>query len=307
MEIEALRWFQQVADGMTVTELSDLESVSQSGVSRGLARLEREIGVPLLRRTGRTLRMTQPGAVFKRYVDAVLHVLDDGLAAVHTLAAPETGNVAVAYQPSLGVWLVPELIARFRRRFPDVGFELYPMRDEMSAARLAGGRADVEITAVRPGDPAVRWRPLASQPLRLSVASTHRLADAGRTGLGNVRDEPFVMLPRNFALRAQTEQLCERAGFAPRVTFEADDLHIVSGFVAAGLGLAVVPAPRPTPATAAAHQVAPWSSNSIRYLEIEDDTAVRQIGVGWSAERRLLPAAANFLDHVLQQLPRIVG
>src|SRR5258707_13969681 len=63
VETEVLRWFQQVADGVTVTEVSDLEAVTQSGVSRALARLEAEVGTPLLRRSGRTLRLTQAGAV----------------------------------------------------------------------------------------------------------------------------------------------------------------------------------------------------------------------------------------------------
>ena len=82
METDALRWLQQVADGTTLTEVSELESVTQSGVSRALARLEAQIGTPLLRRSGRTLRMTHAGAVFKPHLDALLHNLDDGIAAV---------------------------------------------------------------------------------------------------------------------------------------------------------------------------------------------------------------------------------
>ena len=58
VDTDAVRWFQQVADGMTVTEVSELERVTQLGVSRALARFETEVGTPLLRRTGRTLRMT---------------------------------------------------------------------------------------------------------------------------------------------------------------------------------------------------------------------------------------------------------
>ena len=61
MDTDALRWFQQVADGTTVTEVSELERVTQSGVSRALTRLEAEVGTPLLRKSGRTLRMTHAG------------------------------------------------------------------------------------------------------------------------------------------------------------------------------------------------------------------------------------------------------
>ncbi len=64
MDTDVLRWFQQVADGVTVTEVSELDGVTQSGVSRALARLESEVGTPLLRRSGRTLRLTRAGEVF---------------------------------------------------------------------------------------------------------------------------------------------------------------------------------------------------------------------------------------------------
>jgi len=100
MDTDALRWFQLVADGATVTEVSELEGLSQPGVSRALARLEAEVGTALLHRSGRTLRMTRAGSVFKRHVDALLHQLDDGLAAVNEILEPDTGTVALAFQVS---------------------------------------------------------------------------------------------------------------------------------------------------------------------------------------------------------------
>ena len=88
VDTNTLRWFQQVADGTTVTEVSEVEAVTQSGVSRALQRLEAELGTPLLRRSGRVLRLTRAGAVFKRHVDALLHQLDDGIAAVTNESSP---------------------------------------------------------------------------------------------------------------------------------------------------------------------------------------------------------------------------
>src|SRR6266705_25394 len=100
VDTDSLRWFQQVAEGTTVTEVSDLGAVTQSGVSRALRRLEAEVGTPLLRRSGRTLRMTHAGAVFKPHLDALLHHLDDGIAAVNQLIDPDPGVVALAFQQS---------------------------------------------------------------------------------------------------------------------------------------------------------------------------------------------------------------
>src|ERR1700761_5685439 len=105
MDTDVLRWFQLVAEGVTVTEVSELEMVTQSGVSRALSRLETEVGTPLLERSGRTLKPTRTGEVFKPHVDRLLAELRGGLDAVAQFVSPETGTVAVAFQQSLGFLL----------------------------------------------------------------------------------------------------------------------------------------------------------------------------------------------------------
>src|ERR1039457_3549335 len=276
VDTDALRWFQQVADGTTVTEVSELEAVTQSGVSRALARLEAQIGTPLLRRSGRILRLTHAGSVFKRHVDAMLHQFDDGIAAVNQLLEPDTGTVALAFQHSLATWLVPDLVRSFRAAHPHVTFQLTQVRDELHSAALDGGRADLEIGTRRPHDPSVHMRSITVEPLRLA----------------DVSDEPFVCLRPNSALRKLSDELCERAGFRPSVVFEGDDLSTVRGFVAAGLGVAIVPAPRAGSPEAA--------TGPVLYCEILDTGAVREICLTWSAERRLLPAAELFRRHVIR-------
>src|ERR1700749_1254735 len=130
VETDALRWFQLIADGVTMTEIADTERITQPGMSRALARLEAEVGTPLLSRSGRILRATHAGSVFKRHVDALLHELDEGLAAVTELVDPESGTVSLSFHPSLGSWLVPDLVSSFRNAHPNVHFELKPLRED---------------------------------------------------------------------------------------------------------------------------------------------------------------------------------
>jgi LysR family transcriptional regulator, transcription activator of glutamate synthase operon len=292
MDTETLRWFQQVADGATVTEISDLSAVTQPGVSRALQRLEAQVGTPLLRRAGRTLHMTHAGSVFKHHVDALLHQLDDGIAAVSQLIEPDTGTVALAFQQSLGTWLVPDLVRSFRAGRPGVRFRLTQVHDELNAPALSGGEADLEIGTLRRSDPALRVRQLAMEPLRLALPRDHELAGRERIHLAEVSDEPFVSVRSTTALGRQTKDLCAQAGFAPSVVFEGDDLSTVRGFVAAGLGVAIVPAPRAGTPEAA--------SGPVAYREIPDSAAAREICLTWSAERQLLPAAELFRLHAIR-------
>jgi DNA-binding transcriptional LysR family regulator len=291
MDTDALRWFQQVADGTTVTEVSEVEPVTQSGVSRALARLEAEVGTPLLRKSGRTLRMTLAGTVFKRHVDVMLHHLDDGIAAVNQLIDPDSGTVALAFQHSLGSWLVPDLVSSFRARHPSISFQLTEVRDELHAPPHSGGRADLEIGIRGPRDPALHSRLVAVEPLRVALPRDHHLATGAQISLAALASEPFVALRRTAALRKLGDDLCQEAGFRPDVVFEGDDLSTVRGFVAAGLGVAIVPAPR---------EGSPESgAGPLRYCEIDDVWAAREITLTWSAERRLLPAAEEFRRHVI--------
>jgi LysR family transcriptional regulator, transcription activator of glutamate synthase operon len=293
MQVEALRWFQQVADGITVTEVSEVEQITQSGVSRALARLERELGTPLLQRSGRLLRMTRAGAAFKRHVDALLHDLDDGLAAVSQLVDPDTGSISVAFQGSLGTWLVPDLVGSFRESRPQVRFLLEQMGDESVSALLGERLIDLEISALRPSSPALRWRPFLTEPLVAAVPRAHPLADRASIRLEELAQERFVGLRPAQALRRLTDELCEAAGFAADVVFESGDLSTVQGFVSAGLGVAVVPAPRSR---------SPYAGGgAVAYLPLDDPRASRQVGVVWSAERRLLPSAEAFRRHVLDR------
>jgi DNA-binding transcriptional LysR family regulator len=290
----ALRWFQLVADGMTVTEVSDLAFISQPAVSRALDRLDHELGTPLLRKDGRVLKMTRAGAVFKRHVDAMLLRLDDGLAAVSQLVDPETGTVVLATQRSVGTWLVPNLIGTFHRLHPAVRFEVRPVRDTAPSDTAAPDRPDLEVTTVRPADPSTQWLHLLDEPLWLAVPPDHRLARRKAVTLYEVSTDPFIVLRPPSLLWQQCQALCGAAGFAPRVAFDGEDVATLRGFVAAGLGVAVVPA---------LHEGSPEPVDGrVRHIGLLDAGAVREIGLGWSRHGRLMPSADLFRSHLLERV-----
>ena len=286
-----MRWFQRVADGDTVTGVGASEFVTQSGVSRALARLETEVGTPLLQRHGRVLRTTRAGAAFKRHVDTLLHQWEDALDAVEQSVDPETGSVVLAFQLSLGTWLVPRLISSFRHVHPRVGFELVQLSDEPGASQLAAGRVDLEISTVRPTERDVQWHRILVEPLWLAVPRSHHLAGRSEVTLAEVSTASFVTLHPMSLLRQQTENLCRRAGFELAPAFEGADIPTLRGFVSAGLGVAVVPA---------VHRGSPDAvSGAVQHLAITDPGAFREIGLGRATGRRVLPAAELFARHVV--------
>ena len=183
--------------------------------------------------TGRLLRTTRAGAEFKRHVDALLHALDDGHAAVNELVDPETGTVDVAFQVSLGGWLVPGLIGDFRDDHPRVRFRLEQSDDALGSSRVAGGRS---TSSSPPADRATRrctGSTSSAQPLGLRFPDTPARR-APRVALADVADEDFVMLHPSWALRTLTDELCDAAGFSPGGLRVRRPLGGPRGFVLAG-------------------------------------------------------------------------
>ncbi len=294
MDTEVLRWFQQVSDGATVTEVSELAMASQSGVSRALARLEDEVGEQLLRRSGRTLRMTEAGAAFKRHVDVMIHQLDDGLAAVQQVIDPESGLVTLAFEPWLGPGWVPSLVSGFRLEHPLVRFQMVTEHADTMDTLRHRGDIDLELTTSRPAPSTFGWHAVARAPLHLALAANHPLASQPVVALADLAEVGFVAFRGGSSMRGVTDNMCAEAGLIPRIDFECDDLSTVLGFIAAGLGVAITPLPHGYRAEAG------QADAMLRFLTITDASAALEIGVAWSLQQRLLPAAQAFLEFLRQ-------
>ncbi|MEU9452394.1 LysR family transcriptional regulator [Streptomyces sp. NPDC048277] len=294
MDLQVLRSFQAVAEGLTVTEAAADAHITQPALSRALNRLEGEVGAELFQRVGRVLRLTPAGRVFKEYVDTVLDSYDRGRRAVAEVVDPDAGVVSLAFLHTLGTWLVPRLVTGFRQRFAAVRFELHQADENGLTQHLLDSTADLIITGKDPGHPLITWRRLLVEPLWLAVPARHRLAQRRRVRLAEVADEQFIVLKPGYGLRSVTETLCRQAGFGPLVGFEGEEVETLRGLVAAGLGVSLIPA---SPEATTAPETSP--DPPIRYLRLTDVRATRDIGVACLAARTLPPAARRFVDHAL--------
>ena len=188
--------------------------------------------------------------------------------------------------------MIPDLVRSFWADHPQVRFELTQVRDELVDSVLEGGRGgSVVISTLRSADPAARRQRLLDEPLRLAVPSDHRMARATEVRLADAAEDQFVMVRPSSLLRQACDDLCREAGFQPVVSFEGDDLTTVLGFVAVGLGVAIVPA------ATRVHR----GRARLRFADprITDVPATREIGLAWAADGRLLPAAELFREHVI--------
>nr|WP_237418484.1 LysR family transcriptional regulator [Actinomadura rayongensis] len=285
--MRTVRWFLAVADLGHVTNAAAELRVSQPGLSRALARLEDDLGVPLFDRIGRRLVLNAYGTVFAAHARRLVAEEDAARRALDQAADPERGEVALAFLHTQGPSFVPDLIRRFRARHPGVTFRLAQDPAGRVGAAVAEGRADLGITSPRPDDPALEWRPLVTERLLLAVPEGHRLAGREQAHLKDVADEPFVAFRPGTGVRRIVDALADAAGIHPRVAFEGEETATVRGLVAAGLGVAVVP-----PVEEGEH--------GVRHLALADAGAVRTIGLIWARTRSRPAAAEAFRTFVLR-------
>lgn len=300
MNVDELRWFVVLCETGNVGRAAAELGMSQPGLSRALARLERELDMPLFDRKGRVLALNRYGEAFLDYARRALAELEAGRRAVADLASPESGTVAMAFLHTVGPWLVPRLLLSFRARYPGVRFQLIQGGSAANLAALERGEVDLVITSPRPDRGALVWRPLRREQLYLAVPVDHRFAERRRVRLAEAAAETFVANKPGTGLRESTEELWREAGIAPAVAFEGDDVATLRGMVAVGLGVAVLPRAR-TYDGGIDQGGDPW----LRYIPLAGTSGSRVLGLVWREDRWASPAVAAFRDSVLSLAPEL--
>jgi DNA-binding transcriptional LysR family regulator len=271
-----LHQFVAVARAEHMTHAAESIGIPQSTLSRGVARLEADLGVALFVRAGRTVRLTRDGRTLLRHAERALAELGNGAREILGDADALHGRVGLAFLTTLGSSAVPRLLRDFRARHPDVRLDLVQGAHALLLERLRTGDVDLALTSPLPAEPGLAAEPIDEEELRLAVPAGHRLAGRrGGVALAEAARETFVRFLPGFGLRATVDAWCREAGFVPRVAFEGGDAETLRGLVGAGLGVALLPMARPAP--------------GVVELPITEPRTVRTIGVVWSRDRALTP------------------
>jgi DNA-binding transcriptional LysR family regulator len=281
MDLVTVRWFLAVADAGNVTRAAEELRISQPGLSRAIARLERELRAPLFDREGRTLRLNRYGEIFRDHAERLVTTETAARRALAQAADPDHGEVGLAFLHTQGTVLVPELLRRYRSAHPHVGFRLTQGSSESIQEAVVRGHADLALTSPRPEN--LAWHPLSTERLRLAVPAGHRVAERAEVDLADVATEPFIVMRSGYGLRSITDELFRVAGIRPEIAFEGEEATTLRGLVAAGLGVAVVPP---------GDRVAGLS-------EIVITGASRTVGLAWVAGRTHTPAVEDFRRFVI--------
>jgi DNA-binding transcriptional LysR family regulator len=289
MELRHLRYFVVLAEELNFTRAAARLHIGQPPLSMQIRDLERELGVALFERSRRHVALTAAGTAFLARAQRLLADAATAADEARRTGRGETGVLRIGFTSSLPYTsTLSDVLFRYRQRFPEVELQLAEQFTREQLEALARDELDVGLVRYVGGPlpDGIRVEEIGRDPLRLVINTAHPLAERAAIDFAELREQPFITFPRGVGtgLPALLAQLCQRAGFAPRIVQTAREATTQIGLVAAGLGLALLPAPLECVCLP-----------RVRYLPLADDDVHFSLSVA-SRAASPSPLVRGFLD-----------
>ena len=243
MELRHLRYFVAVADEKNFTRAAARLNIAQPPLSRQIQQLEDELGVVLIEKGSRPLRLTEAGKFFHAHAQELLDKAVD-LKAMTQRVGKLDRKFAIGFVASTLYGLLPEIVRRFRERYQTLDISFHELTTVEQLQALKDGRIDVGFGRLKSEDPAIRRIVLREEPLIVALPVGHRLTQVDRPlTLSEVAQEPLLVYPKqprpSFA--DQVLAIFRDRMVAPHKIIEVREVQIAIGLVGAGQGVAIVP------------------------------------------------------------------
>lgn len=244
MELRHLRYFMTVAEELHFGRAAERLHVSQPPLSQQIRQLEAELGVELFQRNQRHVQLTRAGERYYHEVRVVFERLERASRLARDVADGQSGSLAVGFVASATYALLPLVYRRYRQEYPHVKLSLTELATAEQVVALRAGEIQLGIARPPIDDPTLQVEILAQEPLMLVLPSAHPLATQDAIALPSLASQEFVLFPRRPrpGWIDVVRRACEAAGFSPIVAQEVQELSSAVTLVAAGIGVAIVPA-----------------------------------------------------------------
>ena len=282
MELLQLHYFQTVARMEHMTKAAKELRIAQPALSKTIARLEENLGVPLFDRQNRQIKLNSFGKAFLKSVDTALSALEEGKREVSDLAGMERGSIRIA---TTALPRLSKALGAFRARYPEVNFRIIQIPPDSTVEMvqmLENGETDLCFTAAALDEDHIREIPVLHAEVFLAVPYGHRLAGRTSVALQEVAGEAFIEYKTGHPFRKMNEEFCRLAGISRNVVCEVDEPAALGSLVSAGLGSAFVPGCKGD------------DEPTYAMVRIERPSCYRTFTIAWLERRYLSKAAREF-------------
>jgi DNA-binding transcriptional LysR family regulator len=284
LNLRRLGYFVAVAEELHFGRAARRVGIAQPALSQQIGKLEAELSVLLFERTKRSVRLTEAGRALVGEGRELLARSNQITSRLLRVSEGKVGCLRVGFVASGAYDILPPIVRRFRRAFPDVQIEVDECGLEFPVERLSSGALDLAVVRGPVNRTDFRIETLLREPLCAVVPCGHRLAARRRIALGSLRDETFILFPRHRApeFHDQITGMCRAAGFVPNVRQDAAEWQLLVSLVAAGFGVTLAPA-----------SVRFMPRRGVQYLAISPCASFAQLDLVFS-QLSTSPAAERF-------------
>lgn len=240
MDFQRLAVFRAVARRLSFSRAADELHLSQPAISKHIQQLEAELGVALFHRVGKRVELTDAGRIVADYAQRVSVLTEEVRRVLGELAGVQRGYLRLGASTTPGLYLLPQLLARFRRQFPGVETTLTITNSADVARRVLAGEFDLGFVGAPIETPGMQVRPFADDEIVLIVPPEHPLTRRRVLVPELLSQETFVVREPGSATRQIAEARLARLNVSPKRKLEMTGCEAVKRAVAAGLGVAFV-------------------------------------------------------------------
>lgn len=240
LNLHQLATFQVVAKYCSFVRAAEELHFSQPAVSAQIRHLEKTLGVKLFDQIGRKTHLTQAGEELYLYSQKIFSVIEETLEIIEALRSPQYGRLSVGADTTVGSYVIPGLLGKFRQIYPEVEISLEVLNRASLIDALVSNRVDMAVMGTVPADLPVEIEPFAFNELVLVAAPRHRLAGLKGVPIEELGREHFLLREPGSGTRAALERALQEADIPLQVSMQVGNNSAIKQGVAAGLGIALI-------------------------------------------------------------------
>jgi LysR family transcriptional regulator, low CO2-responsive transcriptional regulator len=240
LNLHQLATFQVVAKYCSFVRAAEELHFSQPAVSAQIRHLEKSLGVKLFDQIGRKTHLTQAGEELYLYSQKIFSVIEETLEIIEALRSPQYGRLSVGADTTVGSYVIPGLLGKFRQIYPEVEISLEVLNRASLIDALVSNRVDMAVMGAVPADLPVEIEPFAFNELVLVAAPTHRLAGIKGAPIEELGREHFLLREPGSGTRAALERALQEADIPLQVSMQVGNNSAIKQGVVAGLGIALI-------------------------------------------------------------------
>jgi LysR family transcriptional regulator, hydrogen peroxide-inducible genes activator len=241
MKLRDLSYLLAVAKTLHFGKAAALAHVSQPTLSVQLKKLEDRLGVVLIERDNKNVRLTPEGKIIAEIAQRIVQDAEAIKAYAKTVQDPHAGDLQFGIIPTLGPYLLPNMIPVLHEKFPKLSLWLHEATTEVLLEKIHNGQLDLAILALPIESENLTIIPLFSESFYFAVHKEHKLAKRKTIALADIQNENILLLTDGHCLRDQALAVCHNVHIKPKSDFKATSLETLRQMVAQGLGATLMP------------------------------------------------------------------